>query len=115
MEGPLPRLPIELASLHQLLRIDTRSLRSQQGVIVVQIELLEHYRGTRTRVSDSNYESRANVVVRGIIVNFAKQPVPCSRNVSYQLPLADEALRSNVPDSGLARLCGNRGGRRACP
>jgi hypothetical protein len=114
MQGPLPRLPIQLAGLHQLLHICRRSLRSQQGVIVVQVELLEYHRGTRTRVSDSYYESRANSVVRGIVVNFAKQPVSCSRNVSYQLPFADEALRTDVPDSGLARRCVNRGGRRAC-
>jgi hypothetical protein len=101
VQWPCPGLAVETPGVGELLRIGGRQLRRDQSVVAFEIELLEDHRGANARTGDGSDQSRANDVVRGIIVDFAEEPIACASECRNQLLLGNEPCGSNVPDSRL--------------
>ena len=64
-------------------------------------EEVRHAQVWTLRGGDRHDQSRAKVVMCGIIVDLAKEAVTCGGKRGDEVRLTDEASRSNVPDSRL--------------
>src|SRR5207244_3615719 len=92
---------VEMACLCKLLGVRARCLSRDDGCIVAEIELLEYDRRALARSRKLAQQAAADLVVCGVVMNFAQQPEAHIREPVHQLVFVDEAAGTNIDDAGL--------------